>query len=83
MSKIDTAKAYAEAVNGKDCEAKVWTAGTKVRVYLTYPRGYQGGAGGGKIGYVDFSGAKPELCYSHDSALFRAASRAALGLPPV
>lgn len=79
--KLNAAKTYAAAVEGKDAHAKVWTAGTKVRVYLTIPAGYCGGAGGGKIGYVDFSGRKPEICYSHDSDTFRTASRTALGLP--
>jgi hypothetical protein len=40
---------------------KVWARGKKVRVYLRYPRGYGGGAGGGDLGYVDFSRADPSL----------------------
>jgi hypothetical protein len=46
-------------------QPRVWFKGPgKVRVYVKYPRGYQGGAGGGDLGYVDvctnkFNGSAP------------------------
>lgn len=38
-----------------DWHPRVWERGQKIRVYLSYPRG-RGGAGGGDMGWVDFSG---------------------------
>lgn len=47
----------------------MWERGSKLRVYLRYPKPYDGGCGGGELGHIDFSGDTPRIGYQAPSDL--------------
>lgn len=67
MTNTERAQQFASKVSS--LSPKLWIRGEKIRVYLRYPRPYQGGCGGGEMGYVDFSGSAPTLHYRTDAEL--------------
>lgn len=64
MTTTRRARAEAFAALLPDLSPRVWVRGERIRVYLRYPKPYNGGAGGGDLGHVDFSGDKPRIEYS-------------------